>query len=344
MSNRKIEDLETILDIYKVVSSTLDTKEILYLIVKKVSEIMSVARCSIILVDRAKNTGHILSTYEDPELNDLTIDLSKYPEILKAIGDNETVIISNVGMDPLMNDVRNKLLNIGIKSIIVIPIQYSDETIGTLYLRTSRKMRRFREQDIKRCEIIANMAAVALKNAHLFTIIRKEKAHLEKLAVTDDLTRLYNHRYFVKRLKEELKRAKRYNNSISCIMLDIDNFKGVNDTYGHQSGDRVLQQVAKVITSSVRETDVVARYGGEEFAVILPHTDRESAFNLANRIRKAIKGFKFDVLKEGEQITASIGVSTYPHPAIKEIDDIIRRADSGLYQAKNRGKDVVIGI
>lgn len=343
--DNRVEDfLDTILDINNILFSTLDTKSILYLIVKKISEIMHVARCSIILIDKERHIGNILATFEDPALDTLSIDLIKYPEIVKSVEDKETVIIRDVGVAPVMRDVRENLVGMGIRSIMVFPIRYTEGATGALYLRTSRKDAVFSERDIKLCQVIADSAAVALKNAHLFNVIKEEKALLEKMAVTDDLTRLYNHRYFVRRLGEEFKRARRYKNPISCVMLDIDNFKKVNDTYGHQSGDRVLQEVSKVIRNCVRETDVVARYGGEEFAVILPHTGIEDAIKLAERIRYSIKSFRFDVLNKGEQITASMGVATYPHTEIMDMDDLVRRADNGLYKAKSSGKDLVVCI
>ena len=344
MANSKIEDLETILEINKAIFSTMETKEILYLIVKKISEIMQVTRCSIILIDRKMNIGHVLSTYEDPDLGTLSIDLKKYPEITRAMEDEKTVLIQDVGADPIVKEVRDNLLSIGIRSIMVIPIHYSEKAIGALYLRTSRKERRFSEKEVKVSQVIASMAAIALNNARLFNIIKEEKDLLEKMAVTDDMTRLYNHRFFVRRLKEEYKRAERHGTNLACIMVDIDNFKNVNDTYGHQAGDVVLQEIARIIKRCVRETDVVARYGGEEFAVILPHTGNEAAVNLADRIRNAIKKKRLDSLGSDVFVTVSIGVSTYPHPEVNNMDDLIRKADDGLYQAKSQGKDRVISL
>jgi diguanylate cyclase (GGDEF)-like protein len=344
MANSKIEDLETLLEINKAIFSTMETKEILFLIVKKISEIMQVTRCSIILIDRKMNIGHVLSTYEDPDLGTLSIDLKKYPEITRAMEDEKTVLIQDVGVDPIVKEVRDNLISIGIRSIMVIPIHYSEKAIGALYLRTSRKEKKFSEKELKISQVIASMAAVALNNARLFNIIKEEKDLLEKMAVTDDMTRLYNHRFFVRRLKEEYKRSERYKTNLACIMIDIDNFKNVNDTYGHQAGDIVLQEIARIIKRCVRETDVVARYGGEEFAVILPHTGNEAAVNLANRIRNAVKKSRSDSLEPDVSITVSIGVSTYPHPEVNNMDDLIRKADDGLYQAKSHGKDVVVSL
>lgn len=344
MPQKKVEDFETLLEINRAIFSTLDSREILYLIVKKISEIIEVTRCSIIYINKEMNTGQILSTYEDPALDTFTIDIRKYPEIVRAIEDEKMIIVQDAGVDPVIREVKDILLNIGIKSIMVIPIRYSEGDIGVLYLRTSRKRNKFNDKEIKICQIISGMAAIALRNAQLFHIIKQDRALLEKMAVTDDLTGLYNHRFFVKRLNEEYKRASRYNNPLSFLMIDIDNFKKINDAHGHQKGNVILKEVSKVIKSSVREIDVVARYGGEEFAVILPHTGIVDAFNLANRIRNAIKCYRSDILGEKVSITVSIGVSTYPDSKVKGVDDLIRRADDGLYKAKSQGKDTVISV
>jgi len=343
MIKGKRKELETLLDISKAIFSTLEPKEILYLIVKKISEIMNVTRCSIIFTDMEKKTGQILSTYEDPALVDLSIDLRKYPEIIEAVEGKKMVLVQDALEDPLMKVVKDSLEQVGIRSIMVIPIPYFDEKVlGALYLRTSRKGKRFSNSEIDICQIVSSMAGIALKNAQNFHKISMEKALLEKMAITDDLTRLYNHRYFVKRLNEEFKRSQRYNTPLSCAMIDLDDFKKINDAYGHKSGDIILQEVAKVIKTSVRETDVVARYGGEEFAVILPHTDSEDAFHLAIRIRSAVNNFRSHILGEDNRVTVSIGVSTYPGPGVKDVDDLVRIADNRLYKAKGEGKDTVV--
>ncbi len=347
MHDKKLDDTyntDIILEISRVIFSTLDPDSLLFLIVKKISEVLKDTRCSLIHVDKHKKTGQILATSEDPELKNITIDLSKYPEIIKAIEDDQIVIIKDVGDSPLIKEFRENLISIGVQSIIVIPIHYTEGAMGILYLKTLRKGSQLSDQEIKTCRIIAGMASIALKNSHMFNIVKEENSLLEKMAVTDGLTMLYNHRFFVRRLNEEFKRAKRYNTDISYLMIDIDDFKKVNDTYGHQKGDIVLQKIARVIKKSVRETDVVGRYGGEEFAVLLPHTNKEDAFNLAQRIRKAVRNFKPDFFGEEALITVSVGVATFPENGVETVDDFIRRADDRLYQAKHKGKDVVVSV
>lgn len=339
-----IDAIDILLEINREIFSTLETENLLFLIVKKISEVIKDTRCSIIHVDKNRNTGHILATCEDPELKTITIDLSKYPEITKAIEEDNTVIIKDVGDSQVIKEFRESLLNIGIQSIIVIPIHYAEGTTGILYLKTLRRGRRLSENEIKTCQIVANMAAVALRNAHLFNVVKEEKVLLEKMAVTDGLTMLYNHRYFVKRLNEEFKRTKRYGTQLAFLMIDLDDFKNINDTYGHQKGDIILHKVARIIKKSVRETDIVARYGGEEFSVILPHTNREDAVNLANRIRASVQNFKPETFGGDVSITVSVGVSIYPYNGIESVDELIRCADDRLYQAKCNGKNAVVSV
>ncbi|MCC6544295.1 MAG: sensor domain-containing diguanylate cyclase [Nitrospirae bacterium] len=348
MENKPVDHekdiLDIILNVNKSLFSTLETKDLLFLIVQKISEVVPVTRCSIVNVDKDKDIGNVLATFEDAALDSITLDLNKYPEIIRAAKDDSIVYIGDVGTDPTLIAVRDKILCLGIKSIIIMPIHYYDNDKGSLFLRTSKKGGKFSEHDLKLCQVIIDGAAVALKNAHLFNVLREEKLLLEKLVITDDLTRLYNHKYFVRRLDEEFKRAKRYSSPLSCMMIDLDNFKRVNDTYGHQAGDKVLKDVAKVLKKSVRETDIIARYGGEEFSVILPNSIREDALRLAERICRSVRSFVFDCIKEGENITVSIGVTTYPHPDVTDFENLIRKADNALYKAKEGGKDRVVSL
>ncbi len=173
--------------------------------------------------------------------------------------------------------------------------------------------------------------------------IRKLNIQLEKLAITDGLTGLYNYRYFQKRLSEEFSRAVRFNLSLSCIMIDIDHFKNVNDMYGHQIGDEILQVLSGILKDSIRDIDIAARYGGEEFALILPQIDIDGAGIMAERLREKVESYFFsDWSKPIINITVSIGVTTYPGDGIKNGNDLLKRADNALYKAKHMGRNRVI--
>lgn len=341
-ANAEKKDLVTLLEISQAVSSTLHSNEILYTIVKRVAEIIEVARCSIVKIGKKDGIGYVVTTYENPNIKNLPIELDKYPEIKRALDVKGTVIIDDIFNDPLMVDVRDNLKKLNFSSLLVIPIMVREEVVGTLFLRTSRKEKSFTPREVKLCQIIANLAGNALANAHMFESTELANLELEKLAITDGLTGAFNHRHFRARLDDEFNRAKRYNSPLSCIMLDIDYFKSINDAFGHKQGDIVLKEITDVIKNNARKTDVVARYGGEEFVVLLPQTDRDGAFIQAERIRTAVKGYRCSEQDRCIMVTISLGVSTFPSPDINKADDLVGMADNALYKAKNNGRDKTV--
>jgi diguanylate cyclase (GGDEF)-like protein len=177
-----------------------------------------------------------------------------------------------------------------------------------------------------------------LKRMHDQIIEAKER--LAALAVRDDLTELYNYRYLQTRVNDEFKRAERYREPLSCVMIDVDYFKRINDRHGHDAGDAALREVAERLRKAVREVDVVARYGGEEFLLILPSTNFSGALSVAERVWRSIGGEPF-VMGNGqtEQVTASVGVAVFPSRDIKTKDQLLKAADRALYQAKHEGRD-----
>lgn len=189
-------------------------------------------------------------------------------------------------------------------------------------------------------ELIARVK-VHLKIKTLQDELKKKNAMLQKISITDELTKIYNRRYFMQRLKEEYLRAVRYNEKISLILMDLDDFKHVNDNYGHQAGDNILMKVARLMKLQLRACDIIARYGGEEFIVILPYTDCHGACTLAERIRVALEANPFKFSKKTVIVTLSAGVASYPEHKSISYEDLIKKADEALYQAKNKGKNKV---
>jgi two-component system cell cycle response regulator len=166
---------------------------------------------------------------------------------------------------------------------------------------------------------------------------------LEQLLMIDDKTGLYNFREFRRRLREEWARASRYDQPLSLVFLDIDDFKKLNDTLGHPAGDRVLAEFATLVVGGARANDFAARYGGEEFSIILPHTDAVMAARVAERIRRAVAEFVFIEEEQPTRITVSAGVATFPSTrGVDSVDELVRAADVALYQAKDQGKDCVV--
>lgn len=342
---REKRDLLAILDISNAITSTHNSKQILYSIVKKISEIIDVNRCSIVRIDADESKGYVVASNEDPDIFNIEINLIKYPEILEVLKTKEIVVIRNIRMDPLMNPVKEYLKDAGFHSLLVIPVIMKKNVIGTILLRTARQDRSFEEREIQFCQIVANAAANALVNASLFESMELANLHLEKLATTDGLTGIFNHRYFYRRLDEEFIRAERYHIPISTIMLDVDNFKEINDTLGHRVGDHVLKELAVLLKSRIRKSDIVARYGGDEFIILLPQSDREGAETEVNRILRSLSDYNFESMPGSTKLSISYGISTYPDSEILKADDLVAVADRELYthKAGNRGQTSAAG-
>ncbi len=172
--------------------------------------------------------------------------------------------------------------------------------------------------------------------------LKLENVELERMLTLDEKTGLFNFREFRRKLREEWMRSERYGAPISLVIFDLDNFKKVNDTYGHRAGDIALQEFSTLLAGGARSTDMVARYGGEEFAMILPHTDTQMAIRVADRIRAAAEQFVFMTDEHPARITVSGGVATYPTSRLVDsVDTLVEYADRALYMAKGTTKNVV---
>jgi diguanylate cyclase (GGDEF)-like protein len=221
-------------------------------------------------------------------------------------------------------------------SFISIPLKIGEETIGVLNISDKITGEVFSEEDLSLLRSFASYASIALERSTYYSLA----GQLKELSITDSLTGLFNRRYFEERFIEELHRSGRHNLSFSLAMIDIDDFKLFNDTEGHLAGDEVLKYIANSAKECLRVSDVIARFGGEEFAVIMPQTEKDEAFLVAERIRTAVKeqlpcartAFPRDAM------TVSIGISTFPYDG-KERKELIRHADKALYRAKMEGKD-----
>jgi len=190
------------------------------------------------------------------------------------------------------------------------------------------------EERFQNLQVFCNQIAIGLQKALLY-----EK--VQRLSITDGLTKLYSYRYFRQRLDEELVLAKRYSSVLSLLMLDIDHFKKYNDTFGHLAGDQVLQDVARIIRECAEASHLVARYGGEEMVLLAPETDRERAAALAEKVRKSIEEKVFETGKVSSGVTVSIGLAVCPRDARAALD-LVSRADQALYAAKAEGRNRVV--
>ncbi len=272
---------------------------------------------------------------------------------LRGFTSEEREVINSTSFTPgegLLGDVytKKKTLNIDdlsqerpgsapfngrIKSFIAAPLATDGYDIGVLFLGKFI-VEPFTSSAEEFTETISGQAAIAVENARLYT-------QAQELAIHNGLTGIYNYRYFMRQLDEEIKRAERYGRSVSLMMIDIDLFKHVNDNYGHQRGDEVLKGLAHTLVNTTRETDVVARYGGEEFCVILPETELDAALDVAEKLRTSVAKASYAREKgQSLKITVSLGVATYPAVANNQ-EELLRQADDALYAAKTKRNVVV---
>lgn len=226
---------------------------------------------------------------------------------------------------------RNRNLS-GMQSLLILPLVVREAAIGTLAL-AARRRDAFGAQVRPALQLLANQLAVALSNA-------ASVARLEELATTDGLTGCFNKRYFNDELKQRMQAAQRFGRKLSLIIVDLDHFKTVNDTYGHHTGDVVIQELGQILRRLKRETDVVSRFGGEEFCLLCEETTSEGAFLLAERVRQELEHTAFETDLGSLRVTASLGLATYPEHG-KDKQALFAAADRALYAAKHNGRNQV---
>jgi diguanylate cyclase (GGDEF)-like protein len=228
-------------------------------------------------------------------------------------------------------ETNNKIRLITPDKKIHIPLEVANNVLGIMGLFGIQKLNKNHTMFIS---TMANQVALALNNA-------MEHQRIQELAITDDLTGLYNRRAFHNALNKELRRSKRYLKPLSLIMLDIDGFKAINDSLGHQVGDDVLKSLAIYLQGTIRETDILARYGGDEFAIILPETKAGEAAVLAERLKNMVKNYSFKAGGSFHTVTLSMGVADISNGIMDSEDELISRADRVLYMSKGHGGDLV---
>ena len=238
-------------------------------------------------------------------------------------------------------------------SVLVLPITATGKVAGCLEM-ISQRPDRFDEIEYHLGLLLAANLSSSLDNLLTRRDLAKANAHLKdrdlrlvqlnsklkQLAHTDECTGLFNKRRLLEQLEMEITRSRRYGDVFSCLMIDIDHFKRVNDSCGHQGGDTVLREMAQLIQATIREVDTPARWGGEEFIILSPNTAKEKANLAATRILSAITQHTFSGVKGGK-ITVSIGVAGIPDPSIDDKDKLVHAADLAMYEAKKKGRNRV---
>ncbi len=321
----RILQLSTLYEVGKAISSELDFRKLQNMILEIVVKVVKAEKGSLMMLDDAEKTltiGVAIGLSEEIARDTrLEVGESVAGWVVK---NRKPLFVDNVETDPTFQSIKKKNVRTG--TLMSVPLSVKDKILGTLNISKSLP-ESFTDKDFELFVNLANQAAIAIDNARLY-----------RYAVTDEMTKLYNHRYFQQRLDEEIQRADRYENHVSLIILDVDHFKKFNDTYGHPEGDRVLKTVARLIEKSVREIDIPARYGGEEFVVICPEKNGEGSLIPAERIRSAIESYDFRINGEHVPITVSLGVCCYPDAASSKAE-LIQKADAALYFSKANGRN-----
>ncbi|MBM7555940.1 sensor domain-containing diguanylate cyclase [Halanaerobacter jeridensis] len=322
---RNVAGLSILQRTSSTINSTLNLEEVFNLTVDVIMGTMGVSMSGLFLLDESKENLNLVASTGVPGGEAEEKLIAKTQELCWRVIENKEAAIEDE-----IPDEHNELDTFNMKSGMIIPLIIRGEVIGAVAAGQVGFKRNFTEADTRFVTTLANQIAIAIENARMYN-------QMEELATKDGLTKLYNHSHFQEILAKEIEKAKRYERDLSLLMMDIDNFKDFNDTYGHQVGDEVLKELARLLKKEARESDIVARYGGEEFAVILPETDLNGAVEMGKRLNKAIRNMviKYEGLEI--KITVSIGASSY-HEG-KSQKKLINDSDDALYQAKDHGKD-----
>lgn len=329
--------------ILREVTASLNPDEIYQILVRRVATGLRIARCSVVLASPEETEGTVVAAFENPTLRDLKVQLSKYPEIRQALQTGETVLVEDIEADPLYQEVKTTweglIGDARTRSVIALPFLLKGKTAGVFFLRTTADDPPLNRLDLGFAEQVIEAAVTALEKAYDMEKATDGAAELRELADTDPLTGCGNRRLLEERLTEELDRAKRYDQVVTAVVLDVDDFKRINDSRGHQGGDRVLVDLVTLLRRELRTMDFLARYGGEEFVILLPETGSTGARIFTDRILRRIANHKFGTPATPISVTVSAGLATFPDERVTDAGSLLKLADENLYKAKQAGRN-----
>ncbi|NCB39930.1 MAG: diguanylate cyclase [Erysipelotrichia bacterium] len=329
LKERRMKELNTLFEISNAVNLFTESEDLLKFVLTHAIEVLEAERGSIMLLDDQTDELMVKVASGGRYRAFTSVPVKLGQGICGQVAQTGSGIICNDGFkDARFRNFGSLMPVEDINTLICSPLKFKEGTIGVLNIVNKRSGNEFNDNDLSLLSLISSQAAVTIENNKLY-----------ELSITDGMTRLYVHRYFQARLSEELLRARRYGLSLSLIMIDIDNFKKFNDTYGHQVGDLVIQKVAQSIKETVRTgVDIPCRYGGEEMSIILPETRSEEALQTAERLRENIAALSVPHSSGNLRITVSIGIASYPLHA-HDREALIQASDRALYTSKGAGKN-----
>ena len=330
-------------DILQEVTASLKPEEIYHILVRRVARGLKISKCSLVFANPGEETAVVVASYENPMLRDLPIELRRYPEIRRALDARQTVLVTDVATDPLYAEARESWETGGVavptRSAIAIPFVMRDQRAGVFFLRTTAEDTPLNQSDLTFAEQVIRAAVQALEKAYDLESAVLGREHMKTLAETDPLTETFNRRALADKLVQEIERANRYGTQLACLMIDVDNFKQINDAHGHLAGDVVLRQLGGILRREQRAVDIVARFGGEEFVVILPETVSGGARIFAERIIRKVASHPFGEGGQPIHVTVSVGIACYPDDRVQDSESLLKLADQNLYKAKQEGRN-----
>lgn len=325
-------------EITHVISASLDSNELFQSILEKTTEFLQAEQGSLMVLEEKSST---LAVQAIKGLNKTLVEMLRIQPgegiSGKVYQSGLPLLVQDVGRDDRISHPPRSRYKTG--SFICAPLRLHDRALGVINLADKIGGGTFSEDDLQLLTAIGAYASVAIERS----VYHRKTEELRKISITDSLTGLLNRRYFQERLTEEIERSRRHRIPVSLMIIDIDDFKGFNDTFGHLEGDEILKTLTHAIRQYIRAIDVAARYGGEEFTVILPQTSKQDAAVIAERICRGIErneAFQQRFV-ENRPLTVSIGLAAFPDDAAS-IESLVRHADEALYAAKSLGKNRVI--
>jgi diguanylate cyclase (GGDEF)-like protein len=286
------------------------------------------------LINAFKNSSSVLESGFNRQVKSLKVSMQDKDEnpLSLAVLEGMPLHLTSQTIKKYQNSPVIKIL--GSNELLLIPLKAKDRVNGIIIADNFITKDPITKDDIRMLTMLANQAGLAIENSQLFELTA-ERAH------TDYLTNLWNHGYFQLLLQAEMEKAKATKTKLSLITVDIDNFKVYNDTLGHQAGDKILKDLARLLRNQSRKMDHVCRYGGEEFTIILPQTEQKEAYMIAERLRVDIQRYPFlnEEIFPNKTLTVSLGIATFPENGLLPAE-LITSSDKSLYKAKNQGKNI----
>jgi len=314
----------------------LDIERIANVCIKNVPELVGVRLASFYVLDESNNILH-LQKCNHPFLLNKIVSLNQTPPspMVMAVRSKGLIQVGNIDKHTrpvIKKSQRAFAQNYKTNNCIIVPLICQDNVVGVLNLADKMEGNSFNNEEIALIELFSQLVGASIGNIKLFEKIQRQ-------ATTDGLTGLANHKTFYEVLEKELWRARRYGGQISLILVDVDDLKKINDSYGHRAGDKVIRQIGRKIKECIRQIDTAARYGGDEFGVILPNTSLSDAVVAAERMVEVVSHSPITWKKEHVALSISVGLGQYD--ANTNPEEITSRSDQALYAAKQAGKNTV---